>query len=110
MSKKNDKFLLNRLKDMYGDDFDPIMRMAANAARLQEDIDARTEKKEAVTSDELVEVNKEWERVAQFTSPKLKSIEVAGGDGMFEVHVHRSGKKGRKVRGNEDDGSSDQGD
>ena len=28
------KFLLNRLQDMYGDDFHPIMKMAENAVRL----------------------------------------------------------------------------
>ena len=33
---KNKAFLLNRLQDMYGDDFHPIMRMAENAALLHE--------------------------------------------------------------------------
>mgnify|MGYP003329302120 CR=1 FL=1 len=33
---KNKKFLLNRLQDMYGQDFHPIMKMAENAVRLQE--------------------------------------------------------------------------
>ena len=70
--QKNEKFLLNRLAKMYGEDFDPIMQIAKNAHRLQKLAD-----------------NKEWERMAQFTHPKLKSVEHIGDGGMFEVHVHR---------------------
>ena len=33
---RNKKFLLNRLQDMYGRDFHPIMKMAENAIRLHE--------------------------------------------------------------------------
>ena len=33
---KNKKCLLNRLQDMYGQDFHPIMKMAENAIRLHE--------------------------------------------------------------------------
>ena len=33
---KNKKFLLNRLQDMYGQDFHPIMKMAENAVRLHD--------------------------------------------------------------------------
>ena len=33
---RNKKFLLNRLQDMYGQDFHPIMKMAENAIRLHE--------------------------------------------------------------------------
>ena len=33
---KTKKFLLNRLQDMYGQDFHPIMKMAENAIRLHE--------------------------------------------------------------------------
>ena len=82
--KLNEKFLLTRLKKMYGDEFDPIMQIAKNAHRLQTIAD-ETEN----DSESQVDANKEWERMAQFTHPKLKSIEHVGGDGMFEVHVHR---------------------
>tara|TARA_R110000824_G_scaffold42506_1_gene125114 strand:- start:2277 stop:2567 length:291 start_codon:yes stop_codon:yes gene_type:complete len=82
--QKNEKFLLNRLAKMYGEDFDPIMQIAKNAHRLQkladsDDTDAGTQ----------LDANKEWERMAQFTHPKLKSVEHIGDGGMFEVHVHR---------------------
>ena len=33
---RNKKLLLNRLQDMYGQDFHPIMKMAENAIRLHE--------------------------------------------------------------------------
>ena len=33
---KNKAFLLNRLKDMYGKDFDPVMKMAEQAATLDQ--------------------------------------------------------------------------
>jgi hypothetical protein len=82
--QKNEKFLLKRLEKMYGEEFDPIMQIAKNAHRLQKiaddsDSDANTQ----------IDANKEWERMAQFTHPKLKSIEHVGTDGFFEVHVHR---------------------
>jgi len=83
-TERNEKFLLNRLKVMYGDDFDPIIRMAENADRLQKIADQNVDDASA-----QVDVNKEWERMAQFTTPKLKSIEHVAEDGFFEVHVHR---------------------
>ena len=33
---KNKKFLLNRLQDMYGDDFHPVVMTAGNAMTLHE--------------------------------------------------------------------------
>ena len=33
---KNSKFLLNRLQDMYGEQFDPVMKMAQQAVKLDE--------------------------------------------------------------------------
>jgi len=84
MSKRNEAFLLNRLKAMYGEDFDPIMKLAQNASRLQEIADQNVDDSSA-----QVDANREWERMAQFTTPKLKSVEMTGTDGFFEVHVHR---------------------
>lgn len=74
-ANKNKAFLLKRLQDMYGEDFHPIMRMAENAVELQK----------------IAETNKDvtahkaaldgWDKVAQYTEPKLKAIEVTGQDG-----------------------------
>lgn len=88
-NKGNEKFLLVRLKAKYGEDFDPIMQIAKNAAQMQQVIDDKISAETSLTPEELATVNKEWERMAQFTHPKLKSVEHVGGDGMFEIHVHR---------------------
>lgn len=84
IQKKNEKFLLKRLEKMYGEEFDPIMQIAKNAHRLQQIAD-----ESEMDAETQIDANKEWERMAQFTHPKLKSIEHVGTDGFFEVHVHR---------------------
>lgn len=71
---RNKQFLLNKLRDMYGDDFDPVVKMSKNATTLQkiaesqddDDGKARTAK----------DANVEWDRVAKYTTPQLKSIEI----------------------------------
>ncbi len=96
MSKVNDKFLLNRLKAMYGKDFDPIMNMAKNAVLLQAKVDSAEAGDNEANHDlsaTLIDVNKEWERIAQFTSPKLKSMEIKGDGEAIQVHIHRGGDK-----------------
>tara|TARA_R110002020_G_scaffold180877_3_gene375636 strand:- start:2270 stop:2557 length:288 start_codon:yes stop_codon:yes gene_type:complete len=73
---KNKAFLLNRLQDMYGEDFHPIMKMAENAILLQ----AEAEKElDAATLKTAVDA---WDKVAQYTEPKLKAIE-----GTMEVNA-----------------------
>lgn len=67
---KNKRGLLARLKQQYGEDFHPIMRMAENAVKL-EDI-AKAEPDAATVKAAL----DGWEKIAQYTEPKLKSIEV----------------------------------
>jgi hypothetical protein len=90
MSKVNEKFLNNRLKAMYGEDFDPIMKIAENASRLQKKIEEELLKENPkVDLSDLIEANKEWERMAQFTTPKLKSVEHTGENQITEVHIHR---------------------
>ena len=94
VSKRNEKFLLTRLKSMYGEDFDPIIQIAENAARLQAAIMGKLESgDDDIELSALIEANKEWERMAQFTHPKLKSVEHTAEDGFFEVHIHKGGDK-----------------
>ena len=73
---KNKQFLLKRLQDMYGADFDPIIKAAENAVRMQE---------LAETSDDEFACRKEcvtaWDKIAQYVTPKLKAIEVSGNEG-----------------------------
>jgi len=92
-NKQNEAFLNNRLKKMYGDDFDPIMKIAENATRLQKKIEEAIDDEDSkVELSDLIEANKEWERMAQFTHPKLKAVEHRADDSFIEVHVHRGGK------------------
>jgi len=75
---KNRDFLINRLKDMYGKDFDPVIKAAGNAKAMQ-DI-AESEESKALEPKDRVEMhnktNQAWDRVAQYTQPKLKAVEV----------------------------------
>jgi hypothetical protein len=61
---------------MYGDDFDPILKMAENAVRMQEiaatSDDEFTHRKECVNA---------WEKIGQYVMPKLKAVEVTGEEG-----------------------------
>ena len=69
-SNRNKSFLLNRLKDMYGDDFHPIMRMAENAVMLHEQARGTLD-----TTDLKASIDA-WDKIAQYTEPKLKASEV----------------------------------
>ena len=72
---KNKNFLLKRLEDMYGKDFHPIMRMAESAVELQR----------IASEEQDVQAYKAaldgWDKIANYTEPKLKSVEVTGRDG-----------------------------
>ena len=70
---KNKKFLLNRLQDMYGDEFHPIMKMAENAVAMQAVIDTKPDDIAAMKA--AVDA---WDKIAQYTEPKLKAVEVSG--------------------------------
>ena len=61
---KNKGKLLRSLKEMYGDDFDPIMKMAEIASNADNDDTLRLAG---------------WKEVAQYVYPKLKSVELSPG-------------------------------
>jgi len=67
---KNKAFLMDRLRDMYGDDFHPIMRMAENAVTLHDQARGTMD-----TADLKLSIDA-WDRIAQYTEPKLKASEV----------------------------------
>jgi len=70
---RNKQFLLNRLKDLYGDDFHPIMAMAENAYTLQKRVRAKGDK---AKSSELLDANRAWGEIAKYVEPQLKSVQV----------------------------------
>ena len=66
---KNRIFLMNRLKDLYGQDFDPIMRAAEQATRLHAaaiDADDTRPLKDSIDA---------WLKIGEFVMPKLKAVE-----------------------------------
>lgn len=73
---KNKAYLMNRLQEMYGDDFHPIIKMAGNAVAIQAIVDKHPEE---ATPELLLDANKAWEGIACYIEPKLKAIEMNHG-------------------------------
>ena len=74
---------MNRLKDMYGKDFDPVMKMAEQAATLDQlalEDPSVTNQKESIHA---------WGKIAEFVTPKLKATEVTTGDSGLTVSIQR---------------------
>ena len=67
---KNKVFLLNRLQAMFGEEFHPIMRMAEQAAKLH------NQAIETNTANDLKASIDAWDKIAQYTEPKLKAMEI----------------------------------
>ena len=70
---------MKRLKDMFGKDFDPIINAARNAVRMDEIAEENKGREEEFGMRK--DCNAAWDKVAQYTEPKLKAIEVTGEDG-----------------------------
>ena len=88
---KNKKFLLNRLQDMYGQDFHPIMKMAENAVRLH-DIASKND-----TIDDLKRSIDAWDRIAKYTEPKLRAVDYSHQeDRVVNVIIKRFDGKGSR--------------
>jgi hypothetical protein len=92
---KNKKFLLARLQDMYGEQFHPIMKMAEAASKL----DYIAEQEGDVTA--LTAALNGWSKIAEYTEPKLKAVEVRADDSTI-VRVSR-----RRFDGTTDEVDSD---
>ena len=76
---RNTRFLTNRLKAMYGEDFEPIVKAAECAVRMQQMAN------EAEGTEEEFDMRKDcvaaWERIGQYCSPKLKAVEIVDENG-----------------------------
>jgi len=92
---KNKKFLLARLQDMYGEQFHPIMKMAEAASKL----DYIAEQEGDVAA--LTAALNGWGKIAEYTEPKLKAVEVRADDSTI-VKVSR-----RRFDGTTDEIDSD---
>ena len=82
---KSKDFLNSRLQAMYGKDFDPIMKMAEQAVRIHKQTSDESE------IDDLKASIDAWDKIAQYTTPKLKALEVTGNgeDGELVVSITR---------------------
>ena len=72
---KNHQFLLNRLQDMYGKDWNPILKAAEMATRMHlvaEQSDEMADMKASVDA---------WTKVAEFVTPRLKAVEIQDSSG-----------------------------
>ena len=121
---RNKEFLLKRLQDMYGKDFDPIINMAFNCVTLQEiadktkkdinlvDKDWTLEEKinntESLTNSANAAING-WDKVAQYVQPKLKAIELTSDEDhplaleITYAGVKSSGKREPKKQESKED-------
>lgn len=82
---------------MYGKDFHPIIKIAENCVELQSRVELINipELPEEPTADDITEAaiardakvnaikiaNNEWSRIAEYTEPKLKAMELTGPGG-----------------------------
>lgn len=85
---KNKQFLMNRLQDMYGKDFHPIMQMAKNATTLQSIADVHADGAITIEKDDEDKINMidatsssiaataAWEKIAPYVEPKLSASTV----------------------------------
>jgi hypothetical protein len=78
---KNKKFLLNRLKDMFGEDFDPIIRMSEQASELH---NLAKENRDVSSLKASIDA---WDKVVVYVEPKLKAIHYEIGLGEQEPVV-----------------------
>lgn len=76
---KNKVFLLNRLKEIYGDDYHPILKMAENAYNYQNQVVGVLDCSDEKYGSSLIEANKLWDGIAQYVEPKLKAIDIDHG-------------------------------
>ena len=89
---KNKRALKLMLQQRFGDDFDPVIKVAEQAVKLEEIADADTSdhiaRKAALDG---------WDKVTQYVEPKLKAVEHSGGedeDGLpqsIKIEIVKSG-------------------
>ena len=66
---------------MYGKDFDPIIKAAENAVRMQDMADASKDDDSDEEFNQRKECVSAWDKIAKYVTPQLKAIEVTGEDG-----------------------------
>ena len=103
-TNKNGKFLLNRLQEMYGESFHPVMQMAKNAdsaQRLVEEYEDDPERDAQTLFAGYKFAVDAWDKVASYTEPKLKAIDHSGNISTRPMLVDLSG--GKLTEANQDE-------
>ncbi len=73
---------------MYGDEFHPILKMAENADKLQKIMEGLPEDEKGIIIQGMKASIDAWDKIAQYTEPKLKAVEHSGGtDNTLNVNV-----------------------
>lgn len=71
----NKGLLLEALQAKYGKDFNPVLKMAAAANKLQLAADKTEGADQLVLQKAVIEA---WDKIAPYTTPKLSSVEISG--------------------------------
>ena len=72
---KNKRGMKQRLRDVYGEDFDVIMMMGKNCKQL---FDMIPDEPTAEDIDTIIDANTQLDKLAQYVEPKLKAVELSG--------------------------------
>ena len=72
---KNKRGMKQRLREVYGEDFDVIMMMGKNCKQLFDMIPEEPTKEDI---DTIIDANTQLDKLAQYVEPKLKAIELSG--------------------------------
>lgn len=67
--------LLARLKEMYGDEFDPIMKMAENCMRMEQIAEEIAKESNEGEFSARKECANSWSKMAEYITPKLRSVD-----------------------------------
>ena len=78
---KNKTFLLNRLKDIYVDDFSPVVKMAEQAQNLHEL--ALNSSKPTIIKASI----EAWDKVASYVQPKVRPAQIEPDFDSFPTEI-----------------------
>ena len=104
---RNQIFLMNRLKTMLGDDFDPVVNMAKNAVEIQKQGDKAVEAYHKLTEPTKEDLSdlfiilanciEAWNKIAAYTNAKIRTIEFTSDLGIVGVSLITDGMTAKEA-------------